>query len=73
MTHMEAETPKMKSIWYFVGLVLLEMGALVFLAGILELFVPSARHTILAELHPGLWWGMVMIAAGSVFFLKNRK
>lgn len=73
MTHVEAETSKMKSIWYFVSLVLMEMGGLVFLAGLLELFMPSTRHTILAELHPGIWWGMVMIAAGLVFFLKNRK
>jgi len=64
---------KMKSIWYFVALVLLEMGGLVLLAGILEYVSPSSRHTVLAETHPGLWWGMIMIAAGIVFYLKNRK
>jgi hypothetical protein len=73
MTQTEHETVKMKSIWYFVSLVLMEMGGLVFLAGVIELLVPSARYTVLAEHHPGFWWGMVMIAAGIVFFIKNRK
>jgi hypothetical protein len=70
---MEAEAPKMKSIWYFVGLVLLVMGSLVFLAGLLEFIAPSERHTVLAETHPGVWWGAVMIVAGTIYFLKNRK
>ncbi len=70
---MTPETSKMKSIWYLVSLVLLEMGGLVLLAAIIELFVPSAHRTVLAETHPGLWWGCVMIAGGLVFHLKNRK
>ena len=69
---MSSEAPKMKSIWYFVGLLLLVMGALVFLAGLIELVSPSARHTVLAEIHPGVWWGAVMLVAGSIFFFKNR-
>lgn len=70
---MNAEVPKMKPIWYFVGLVLLTMGGLVFLAGILEFISPSERRTVLAELHPGIWWGAVMLIGGAIFFLKNRK
>jgi FtsH-binding integral membrane protein len=70
---MSSEAPKMKSIWYFVGLMLLVMGGLVLLAGLIEFFSPSARHTVLAEIHPGVWWGAIMIAAGAVFFVKNRK
>ncbi len=70
---MTSEAPKMKSIWYFVGLMLLVMGGLVLLAGLIELFAPSARATVLSETHPGLWWGTVMVAAGMLFFLKNRK
>ena len=69
---MNSEAPKMKSIWYFVGLMLLVMGGLVFLAGLIELVSPSARQTVLAELHPGIWWGAVMIVGGTIFFLKNR-
>ena len=37
--------PRMKTIWFFVGLMLLLMGALTFLAGIYQIFVPPATHT----------------------------
>jgi len=70
---MNAEAPKMKPIWYFVGLVLLTMGGLVLLAGILELVSPSERKTVLMELHPGIWWGCIMIIAGAIFYFKHRK
>jgi FtsH-binding integral membrane protein len=70
---MTSEAPKMKSIWYFVGLMLLVMGSLVFLAGVIEVFSPSARETVLADTHPGVWWGAVIVAFGTIFFLKNRK
>lgn len=70
---MTSEAPKMKSIWYFVGLMLLVMGGFVLLAGVIELISPSPRVTVLAETHPGVWWGAVMVAAGAIFFLKNRK
>jgi thiamine transporter ThiT len=70
---MTPEASKMKSIWYLVSLVLLEMGGLVLLAGIIDLVVPSGRRTVLADIHPGLWWGCIMIVAGLVFYLKHRK
>ena len=63
---------KMKPIWYFVGLVLLSMGSLVFLTGIYILASGAAPKTVLAGLHPNIWWGGLMVAAGAVFFLKNR-
>jgi hypothetical protein len=70
---MNGEVPKMKPIWYFVGLVLLVMGGLVLLAGILELLSPSSRQTVLGEIHPAIWWGCVMLAAGGIFFFTHRK
>jgi FtsH-binding integral membrane protein len=63
----------MKSIWYFVGLVLISMGGLVFLAGVLDMISPPARITVLAELHTSLWWGLVMLVVGVVFYLSSRK
>ncbi len=63
---------KMKPIWYFVGLVLLSMGSLVFLTGIYILAFGVAQTTVLAGLHPNIWWGALMVAVGAVFFLKNR-
>ena len=70
---MSSEAPKMKSIWFLVGLVLLVMGGLVLLGGILDLFVPSGRTTVLANTHPAIWWGGVMLLAGSIFYFTHRK
>lgn len=67
------ETHHMKSIWYFVGLILLSMGTVIFLMGIYYLFRPREMHTVLSQLHPDLWWGAFMILCGVVFFWLNRK
>jgi hypothetical protein len=70
---MEKETKEMKPIWYFVGLMLSTMGAVVLIAGVANYLSPPARVTVLSRLHPELWWGMVMIAAGLIFFFTNRQ
>lgn len=70
---MTSETPQMKSIWFLVGLVLLVMGGLVLTGGILDLFVPSTRTTVLANSHPAIWWGAVMLLAGGIFYFTHRK
>ena len=64
--------PKMKSIWYFVGLMLLAMGAVIFLTGIYFYFFPTGATTVLQELHPAIWWGMVMLIVGAIFFFGSR-
>ena len=63
----------MKPIWYFVGLLLMIMGAIVLAAGIYTLSDPSARPMVLGNLHPDLWWGGLMMLAGLIFLLTNRK
>ena len=70
---MESETKKMKPIWYFVGLMLLAMGAVVIASGIYLYLNPGTTKTVLADLHPDLWCGAVMIVAGAIFLLVNRK
>ena len=66
------EQKKMKPIWYFVGLVLLTIGALVFGTGIVLAAFRVKSPTVLSELHPDIWWGAIMLAAGGLFFWKNR-
>lgn len=66
------EQKKMKPIWYFVGLVLLSMGTLVFLTGIYLLAFGIPHKTVLGGLHPNVWWGFIMVVVGVIFFLKNR-
>jgi hypothetical protein len=62
----------MKPIWYFVGLFLLLNGVIVTAAGINDYFNPPAQRTVLAELHPGIWWGAIILVSGLLFFYFNR-
>jgi hypothetical protein len=66
------KTSELKTIWYFVGIILMIMGGLVFLSGIVQFIAPPLTHTILAEIHPAIWWGALMIIVGLVYFLTNK-
>ena len=70
---MSHEQKEMKSIWYLVGLMLLAMGAIITISGAYHLANPPETKTVLAELHPDFWWGLVMLAVGAVFFIGGRK
>ena len=63
----------MKSIWYFVGLLLTTMGTIITISALYALIRPPADHKVLSGLHPDLWWGMFMLAFGLVFALLNRR
>ncbi len=63
----------MRPIWFFVGLILLVMGGIIFLSGIYNLINPPAVKTILANTHPDIWWGAVMILFGGFMYWKTRK
>jgi hypothetical protein len=63
----------MKPIWYFVGLIVLVIGILVFCSGLYLLMNPPAVKTVLAETHPNLWWGGLMIIFGGGLYLNMRK
>jgi len=64
---------RMISIWLFIGLLLLAYGTLIMGAGMWELFVPPEHPTVLAELHPSLWWGALLLVVGGVFVGKNSR
>ena len=61
----------LKTIWYFVGIVLTVMGGLILLAGIIDAFTSAIAKTVLADLYPGIWWGGLMVVTGLIFLLKN--
>ena len=55
------------SIWFFIGVLVLAYGVLIFGAGIYELFVPETQPVILSNLHAGIWWGLLMIVLGGIY------
>jgi hypothetical protein len=63
----------MKSIWYFVGLLLTIMGAIITVSAIYSLINPPEQSKIFSHLHPDLWWGILMLAAGILFTILNRR
>jgi membrane protease YdiL (CAAX protease family) len=63
----------MKSIWYFVGLLLTIIGAIVTASAIYSLIHPPAQPKIFSNTHPDLWWGIVMLVFGLFFAIFNRR
>lgn len=69
---MANEPQQMKSIWYLVGLMLLVMGAIIALTGAYQLVNPPETQTVMGHLHPDLWWGVLMVVVGLIFFFGGR-
>ena len=63
----------MKSIWYFVGLLLAIMGAIITISAVYSLLSPPAQSRIFSHLHPDLWWGILMLVVGFLFAILNRR
>ncbi len=63
----------MKSIWYFVGLLLTIMGAIITVSALYSLVRPPEQPKVLSNLHPDLWWGIFMLAFGLMFAILNRR
>ena len=63
----------MKSIWYFVGLLLTILGGIITATAVFSLIYPPANPKVLAHMHPDLWWGIFMLAFGLFFLLANRR
>lgn len=55
------------SIWFFVGLLMTVYGVLIMGAGIYGLVSPPEHLPVLSELHPGIWWGALMLVAGVAY------
>lgn len=57
-------------VWFFVGLLLLIYGVMIFISGLAEWSHPS--DTVLANLHAPVWWGGLLIALGVSYCLIFR-
>ncbi len=63
----------MKNVWYFTGLLLTVIGAIITANGLWQLVSPPAHQPVLGELHAGVWWGAIILLAGLLFLVVNRK
>ena len=62
------------SIWFLIGLQLALYGVLIGGAGIYGFLFPPQpeQQTVLGNLHPGIWWGAIMLALGLLYSVKYR-
>jgi FtsH-binding integral membrane protein len=58
----------MLSIWFFIGLLLLAYGLLIFGTGLAEWSSPPP--VVRADLHAPVWWGLLLIAMGAFYTLR---
>ncbi len=57
-------------VWFFVGVLLLAYGLIIFVSGLVDWSNPPA--VTLAGLHAPVWWGAVLITLGAIYTLKFR-
>jgi hypothetical protein len=60
------------SIWFFIGVLLLSYGVLIFAASLYYAANPPAAPVVLARLHIGIWWGLLLLAIGGFYIWKFR-
>jgi len=57
-------------VWFFVGVLLLVYGAIIFATGIYEITKPPVNKVVLYDLHANVWWGAVLVILGLIFSLR---
>jgi hypothetical protein len=55
-------------VWFFIGVLLLIYGLIIFVTGLRELSRPPA--TIFAEYHAAIWWGLLLLLIGALYTLR---
>lgn len=59
-------------VWFFIGLILLADGLLIFGWGVYRLLRPEAlgREVALGGLHADVWWGLLITALGLFYTFR---
>ena len=60
----------MLPVWFFVGILLFVYGIIILFTSLLEWANPAA--TVLSNLHPGVWGGIVLVAIGGFYSARFR-
>ncbi len=60
-----SEDHHMIPVWFFVGMILTVYGVIILATGLYELTYPPS--TVLANLHPAIWWGALLTVLGGVY------
>ncbi len=61
------------AIWFFIGSLLLIYGIIVLLSNIAEvMFGAFGRTVVLGNLHFGIWWGILLVIIGLIYFIAFR-
>ena len=60
------------SIWFFVGIMMLSYGIVLLPYGAWAWFSNHEANTVLHELHPTFWWGMLITAFGAYYTARFR-
>ena len=60
------------SIWFFVGLMTVAYGIVLLPYGAYEWFAGREAPTVLHQLHPTFWWGLLLTIFGAFYTLKYR-
>lgn len=59
-------------IWFFIGVLLLIYGVMIFGYGIYEFISGNLANVQLAGLHTPVWWGGLMTVLGVFYSVKFR-
>jgi hypothetical protein len=59
-------------IWFFIGVLLLVYGVMIFSYGVYELATGQLANVQLAYLHTPVWWGALLTVLGVFYSVKFR-
>ena len=61
------------SIWFFIGTLLLFYGIIITIANVVDMLSPATgKQIVLRELNFGVWWGVVLLVIGLIYFFSFR-
>ena len=69
MTEQSRKTGR-RTIWYLVGWMLFVIGGLIFIAGLVGLFVMLPSTSVVEHTRPDLWWGGFITLVGVFYIWK---